>query len=216
MTVERTVEDCLRAEYSELLPGIRLVVAQLETEVKHWLLPVTLSLQPYERILITSRVKECESAVDALRRRQEGGIFDSDRLDAYSLTELNDLAGVRVLAFPTARFREVDTTLQPKFPGWTPDPVAGLSPDGPPIALKYHGLCASSTRVRGEFQIVPLLTGLFWEVEHSAIYKPAPSLKGLARSLVMQQRTQEVLEALRQFELEFERQIEASKRRSPP
>ncbi len=82
MTVERTVEDRLRAEYFELLPEIRLVVEQLETEVKHCLLPISLSLQPYEHILVTSRVKECESAVDALRRRREGGIFDSDRLDA--------------------------------------------------------------------------------------------------------------------------------------
>src|SRR5664280_3024387 len=54
-------------------------------------------------------------------------------------------------------------------------------------------------------QIVSMLTGLFWEVEHSAIYKPTPSLKGIARSLEMQQRTRDVLRALRSFEEEFER-----------
>jgi len=49
-----------------------------------------------------------------------------------------------------------------------------------------------------------MLTALFWEVEHTAIYKPSPILKGVARSLEMQQRTTEVLKALQAFEEEFE------------
>jgi hypothetical protein len=49
-----------------------------------------------------------------------------------------------------------------------------------------------------------MLTALFWEVEHTAIYKPSPNLKGVARSLEMQQRTTEVLKALQAFEEEFE------------
>jgi ppGpp synthetase/RelA/SpoT-type nucleotidyltranferase len=57
--------------------------------------------------LVTSRVKECESALDSLRRRQEGATFDSGRPELYSLDKLNDLAGVRVLAFHirTSRLR---------------------------------------------------------------------------------------------------------------
>jgi hypothetical protein len=49
-----------------------------------------------------------------------------------------------------------------------------------------------------------MLTGLFWEVEHSAIYKPAPQIRSAARSLAMQQRSKEVFEALKAFEDEFE------------
>jgi len=49
-----------------------------------------------------------------------------------------------------------------------------------------------------------MLTALFWEVEHAAIYKPSPSLKGIARSPQMRLRTTEVLDALRTFEDEFE------------
>ncbi len=48
-----------------------------------------------------------------------------------------------------------------------------------------------------------MLTALFWEVEHSVIYKPSPSLKGVAGSLEMQQRTRDVLKALNAFEDEF-------------
>ena len=50
-----------------------------------------------------------------------------------------------------------------------------------------------------------MLTGLFWEIEHAAIYKPSPQLRGLARSLSMQARSRDVLEALGGFEDEFER-----------
>ena len=41
-----------------------------------------------------------------------------------------------------------------------------------------------------------MLTALFWEVEHSVIYKPSPRLKGVARSLEMQGRNRDVLKAL--------------------
>jgi len=44
----------------------------------------------------------------------------------------------------------------------------------------------------------------FWNVEHSTIYKPTPELRGVVRDLAMQQRTADVLKALRGFEEEFE------------
>jgi hypothetical protein len=50
-----------------------------------------------------------------------------------------------------------------------------------------------------------MLTGLFWEIEHDAIYKPDPELKGVAESLEMRERTGDVLKALQRFEDEFER-----------
>ena len=59
--------------------------------------------------------------------------------------------------------------------------------------------------MRGEFQIVSMLVGLFWDVEHSTLYKPTPELRGVARSLAMRQRNQEVLRSLEAFEEEFER-----------
>ena len=71
------------------------------------------------------------------------------------------------------------------------------------LALKYHGYSGASERIRGEYQIVSMLTGLFWEVEHSAIYKPTPRLRGVARSLAMQQRSKDVSDALKAFEDEF-------------
>lgn len=200
---ERTVEDRLREEYFDLLPDIRRVVSELEAEIKHCLVPISLRLDEYERLVVTSRVKECESALDSVRRRQEGATFDSGRPELYSLSSLNDLAGVRVLAFPRRRFAEADRQLRQRFPTWTADPVPGYSERDGPLALKYFGYCEASDTIRGEFQIVPMLTALFWEVEHSVIYKPSPLLKGVARSLEMQNRTRDILNGLKAFEDEF-------------
>jgi hypothetical protein len=54
-----------------------------------------------------------------------------------------------------------------------------------------------------------MLIGLFWDVEHAAIYKPDRKLLGVTREPVMQERTHQVYAALRDFEEEFSRQVEA-------
>jgi len=88
---------------------------------------------------------------------------------------------------------------------WVADPVRD---DGKILALKYSGYCTdASSRIAGEYQIVSVLTGLFWNIEHSAIYKPSPQLKGVARSLTMQERKEDVLKAPNAFEEEFERLV---------
>jgi hypothetical protein len=204
---DRTVEDRLREEYFILLPDARRVLEELEAEVRHCLLPLSNRLDRYERLAVISRIKDCESALAALRRRQEGATFDPDRADSYTLTALNDLAGVRVLAFPRGRLIEADGDLCRRFPSWTPDPIPAADENEEPLAFKYYGYCTRSTSLRAELQIVPMLIGLFWQVEHSAIYKPSPQLKGVAASLEMQQRTSDVLKALKAFEDEFERLV---------
>ena len=109
---------------------------------------------------------------------------------------------------PVAGLTEVDGALRKLFPSWNSDPVE----DGELTAFTYYGYCpAASEKVRGEYQVVSMLTGHFWEVEHSAMYKPAPTLKGVTRSLEMQQRYKEVLKALKAFEQEFEASVRLSR-----
>ncbi len=143
----RTVEDRLREEYFDLLPDIRRVANELEAEVKHSLVPISRGLATYERLVVTSRIKECESAVDSLRRRQESATFDSDRPELYALNRLNDLAGVRVLCFPRSRLAEADRELRNRFPTWTADPLPGYDDDDEPLALKYYGYCHASKKI---------------------------------------------------------------------
>jgi hypothetical protein len=120
---------------------------------------------------------------------------------------LPDLAGVRVLVFPHRRLVEVDSVLRERFPNWTSDPVKDGS--GAAQAPKYHGHCEqASSKVRGEYQVVPTLIGLFWEVEHSAMYKPTPALMGIAQSREMRQFRAEVEGALLRFEEGFERFVQ--------
>lgn len=197
------VEDLLREEYFDILPDIRRVVWQLEAQIRCHTLPILQSLESHEQLVVKSRLKDCESALKSLRRRQEGGTYDADKPGGYTLTDLPDLAGVRILVFPRGRLHEVDSLLRTLFSDWAFDPV----PDdaGGVLAPKYNGFCTEiSHRVRAEYQIVPMLIGLFWEVEHSALYKPAPAFKGKADSEPLRKLNSDVVRVLTRFESEFE------------
>ncbi len=198
---ERTVEDRLRKEYFTLLPEIHRVADQLEAEVRYHMRLISGGLERHERLAVKCRVKSCESALEKLRAHQEGAAFDESRPENYTLTSLNDLAGICVLAFPRRRLAEIDRKLRKVFSSWTADPVED---DGDVQALKYYGTCRKSDKVKGEYQVVSMLTGLFWEVEHSAIYKPDARLSGIADHFGMRQRTRDVVKALRAFEEQFE------------
>jgi hypothetical protein len=192
---ERTPEDRLREEYFDLLPQIRRVAWYLEAEIRYHTRKIFQRLKPYEQLVIKSRVKECESALRTLRDRQEGRTFDPDKLKGYSLLRLPDLAGVRILVFPNARVVEVDHLLREHFHGWTYKPVKDDT--GVAIAPKYWGYCDKvCNKVRGEYQVVPMLLGLFWEVEHSAMYK----FKAVAESKEMKKHRADVEQALSRFE----------------
>lgn len=216
MDSSRTVEDRLRAEYFEFLPDIRRTLLETETRVRRDLLEVSLGLERYERILVTSRIKECDSAVDALRRRQPLGLFVAERALDYSITALPDLAAVRVMAFPERRVAEAHDALRQTFSDWKADPVPSTDGSPAPLALKYFGKWSPDAHITAEVQIVSLLIGLFWEVEHSAIYKPNPNLHGVVRSSSVIQRRDDVLGALQAFEAAFDEAIRSAARREPP
>lgn len=199
---ERTIEDRLREEYFDLLPEIQRVLWQLEAEIRFYTLPILHSLKKPEQLVVRSRVKDCESALGTLGRisgKGEGRRFDPARSGEYSMLNLPDLAGVRILVFPNRRLNEVDSALRAHFSGWTERPV--MDDKGVILAPKYYGLCphASST-VRGEYQIVPMLLGLFWEVEHSAMYK----FRAVASSKEMRDRRADVEKSLSAFEAGIE------------
>jgi hypothetical protein len=204
MMYVRGIEDKLREEYFRILPIVRKIKEQLEVKVHFNLIPILDTLKTHERLEVQSRVKDCESAISALRRRQEGSLFDVDEPDKYSLTKLPDLAGVRVLIFPRGLLDQVNTCITKHFSSWKSDHVPGYKDGDENQALKYYGICSKEEHIYGEIQIVPMLTGLFWKVEHEAIYKPKPEFKNIADSLEMKERTQDVLDALKAFEKTFE------------
>jgi ppGpp synthetase/RelA/SpoT-type nucleotidyltranferase len=199
----RTAEDHLREEYFSLLPHIRRTAEELETEVRYLLFPIARELERHERLVVRCRVKECESAIGALRRRQELETF-SNQVANLSLTSLNDLAGLRVLAFPRHRVLECDALIRARFPAWISDPVPALHESAQTLAYKYHGRCSEHALVRSEIQVLSMLIGLFWDVEHGALYKPTPRLSGIEGSEKMRARNTDVIRALCAFEEQFE------------
>lgn len=215
MTKQRTVEDRLREEYFALRPDILRVAEQIDVEIRHCLLRFSLNLNQYEQIVVKSRVKECESAINSLRRHQDPKYFRQSLPNLYTLTDLKDLMGMRILVFPRSRIRDIDRALRKHFRSWKADPVPGLSKGDGPLAFKYSGYCKASRKIRAEYQIVPMLTGLFWEVEHSAIYKPSPELKGAAGNPDIKERMQAIYKAFQDFEQELEEKINSFRSFSP-
>jgi ppGpp synthetase/RelA/SpoT-type nucleotidyltranferase len=199
----RTPEDYLREEYFSLLPQLRLVAEELESEVRHLLIPLMTTWERHERLLIKSRVKECESAIASLRRRQELWALADEQAPSWSLRALNDLVGVRVLAFPKARVLDIDEALRDCLWDWRADPVPPAPGTANSLALKYHGYCKTHSQVRAEIQLMSMLVGMYWEVEHGTLYKPGDKLKGLEASLKMHAFSTEVLRAMQAFEDQF-------------
>ncbi len=216
---ERTIEDRLREEYFDLLPEVQRVLWQLEAEIRWLTLPILHELKSPEQLVIKSRVKDCESAINTLareaekaapQRRSEGRKFDPGRPSDYSMLNLPDLAGVRVLAFPNSRLAEIDALLCEHFPSWTSKPV--LNDAGDVLAPKYFGFCRDvSSRISAEYQVVPMLLGFFWEVEHSAMYK----FRAVAGSKVMRTYRADVEQSLANFERGIESFVNASRLSKP-
>jgi ppGpp synthetase/RelA/SpoT-type nucleotidyltranferase len=200
----RTIDDQLRSEYFDLLPHIRRVADEVETEVRYLLMPVMRNLERHEKIIVKSRVKDCESAIGALRRRPEYFELDEPICEPPSLRLLKDLAGVRILAFPKRRVIEIDEALRDRFSNWTADPVPPIPGTANLLALKYHGFCGPHCHVRAEIQLISMLIGLFWEVEHGALYKPGERLREAEISAKMQKHYADVIRVLSSFEEEFD------------
>jgi len=119
---------------------------------------------------------------------------------------LKPSAGVRVLVFPSERLNLIDELLRKSdsFKSWAADPINYAK--GFPQAPKYFGFCDKvSDKVQGEFQVVPMLVGLFWEVEHPAMYKPSGWAKGIENDHEMNELRAKVESSLMHFEGEFEK-----------
>lgn len=206
------VTNRLRDQYFLLLPKIRLVATRLDTEIRYHIRRIAQELDPYEQIIVRSRVKDCESAIKKLRG--EGNVFTPER--TYSLTDLKDLAGVRVLVFPSKRLSQIDELLRriEPFHVWLADPLkyAGKSREAP----KYSGTFDEiSSEIQGEYQIVPMLIGNFLEVEHSAMYKPVGWAKGADRDEDLGALRKQIEESLMVFEKRFEDFVEQNRQSFP-
>jgi hypothetical protein len=87
----RTIEDQLREQYFALLPELARVAEHLTTQVQYSILPIARHLVPHESLAVKTRVKDCNSSIDKLRRSNPGGVFDRDHPEIYTLLSLRDL-----------------------------------------------------------------------------------------------------------------------------
>jgi ppGpp synthetase/RelA/SpoT-type nucleotidyltranferase len=207
MSEGRSIEDRLREQYFKILPLMERSKAHVEALILNFLLPYRDEQLSFERIEVRSRLKACESAVAALRIRQEGAVFDLERCNDYSLLELHDLVGFRILAFPKGLVEKINEGFTASYTDWKPDHEYLDNEKGLLFMYKYHGTVEKAGDIPIEVQVMPMLAGLFSDVEHDALYKPKEDYKGVSRSLEMRRLRSEVLNTLDAFETAFERHV---------
>lgn len=192
----------LRQEYYDLLLKMEALNKKLKLEILCALKELIVGLKPYQRIDVVSRIKECESAIRALQRRRdnEGNVFDEN--NNCSLTGLHDLVGARIFYFPLELKDEIKKLLNKKFKFWEYDPIKIGNEEIP----KFYGKIGGH-ELDAEYQIVPMLVGAFWDIEHSLYYKPHPQYKNIKDSLFLKDSYNNAIKALYEFEKKFEDEI---------
>lgn len=67
-----TTEDRLRQEYFELLPELLKIQQLMEAKIKWYLKGMIYNFdKKYQRIEVVSRIKDCDSAIETLKRKQK-------------------------------------------------------------------------------------------------------------------------------------------------
>jgi len=205
---DREIRNHLREEYFGLRAEAQKAVDILQAHVRHALIPLTKELRKHEKLEVIARVKDCESAIGKLLRdfKLEGRVFDRD---AYSLRTLRDLAAVRVMVFPVALWHKANDVLVDaeilKNPVSKPINLDGdpdVASPGELLTYKYSGEIQECPNLIAELQITPMLVGLFWSVEHSAIYKPDESARRAAK--LMKAEKDAVCRALLHFDEKYQ------------
>lgn len=108
------------------------------------------------------------------------------------------------MVFPAGLITKVNKIITTKFRSWKSDHhKLGKTI----LCKKYDGLPSKKLKIRCEIQIISMLTGAFWDIEHFALYKPDPAYKGMKENLTMRRLRDEVLVKLAEFEKSFERLI---------
>lgn len=203
MLNEKKIEDELRENYLTLLPLMRRMEFLLESQIRWHLKSVIYDLESYQRIEIRSRIKDCDRAISSLRRRREG-IFDPEQ--KYSLVELKDLVGFRILVFPEGLISTVNKIITENFSSLKSDPILKKGNPKDIIALKYHGFINEDDKFQSEIQIVSMLIGLFWEVEHFTLYKQDPSFKGVINDDLIN-KNDKIMDELAEYATLFEKTL---------
>ena len=152
------IEKWIQEEYKNLRPALNKLRKKVKKEIRTCLSDFTQSLEPWQRIEIRSRIKECNSAIDSLRKR-----------NFHTLNDLVDLVGIRIVVFPASLAEKVEGVLIDYFKTLVPDHYFYAKNE---IAFrKYNGLTDDTTKIKCEIQIMPEILYSLVEVEHDFFYK---------------------------------------------
>lgn len=166
------IESQLQLEYLKIANKLYKAQEYIEIEIKHTIKTQLLKAVHANKILISSRVKDCNSAIISLKKKEEGRVFRDNK--QYSITQLNDLIGIRVSVFPLTLLELVKTPLLDYLDS---NFEKQFQTDHTTIEkydiYKYRGIHNQFSEFKCEIQLIPMLISKFWDIEHDVFYKPA-------------------------------------------
>lgn len=163
------IKKKLLLEYYEQRPIYEKIVDVAKAQIEYKLIKLRLKRKRWERLALTARVKEFESAFKKLKESKEA----NELKPTDSLGELNDMAALKIKVFPNYHLKAVHEIIMKLFSDVEEKHESKIE------GLKYLVQLKPSLGInnRFEIQIVPFILDEFMDVEHDIIYKPTDLTK---------------------------------------
>lgn len=204
MKINKDLESNIRKSYHELLPVLKKIESLLVSKVQWYLRSEKFNLKEYERISVESRIKSCDSSLEKLVKKypapgQEGSNIRRyiNTSNDFSLDKLSDLVGIRILVFPSSKILRIQKIISREF-SWK------LDPEFFAFGSQFQGRLRGCKKIGCEIQIIPMLIGKFWDVEHFVRYKPHPSYRfRIKNDTEINDLSKDIYELLENFQVRF-------------
>ncbi len=174
---EAEIRSKLLVEYYEQRPIYEKIIDVAKAQIENKFISLRLKKERWERIELTARVKEFESAFNKLKASKEANELEPND----SFNELNDMAALKIRVFPNNYLKKVHKIIMKLFDDveedHEPKKTNGIDEKtyyADVERLKYFVKLKPRYQIsnRFEIQIVPFLLDAFMDVEHDIIYKP--------------------------------------------
>jgi ppGpp synthetase/RelA/SpoT-type nucleotidyltranferase len=174
---EHEIRANLLLEYYVQRPIYENIINVAKAQIENNLIKLRLKKKRWERIELSARIKEFESAFDKLKASKEANELEP----TDSLLTLYDMAALKIRVFPNSYLGPVKRIVMRLFDDVIEDhePNKSSRIDNKTYfadveRLKFFVKLNPRFNInnRFEIQVVPFLLDAFMDVEHDTIYKP--------------------------------------------
>ena len=182
---QEDLKNRLKLEYIDLFKEMKRIQNRLVLNLNCIIKNVINNLKEYEKIIVESRIKTCESSIQKIITKYEGNVINYNDYSKIKIKDLKDLIGLRISVFPSNYINVIEDLIKSQFLTWEYDPISLDNENKEIIIKKYQGKEHKDDNIYCEIQIVSMLYNSFLNIEHDTFYKPLEDLKNIGNSLEM-------------------------------